>query len=248
MKSEKPNIPYLDLLIIDIDDTFVYHRTVALANRIFLEEISGKKLDGFYTTKKALFLAPFLLRKINKRVFTLLFTAVRLYLLNLIRAINNRFFDIESCEKMIKIWADAVVKLKIKENRYILSKETIKNNLNKKILGICNSIKTEKTKIIAITEHFNIGQDPIKEVLGINKMISNKFITKNGIITDFRLNVKNKEDKFNIAKQFKVKNIGLIIEDYDDLGLLKLKNIKFVLYKKHLKRWIKNKGFYPVSF
>ena len=37
----------LDLLIIDIDDTFVYHRAVAVANKIFLSliySLFGKKL------------------------------------------------------------------------------------------------------------------------------------------------------------------------------------------------------------
>ncbi len=54
-------IPNLDLLIIDIDDTFIYHRTVAIANKLFLDatyRIFGKQINNneIYTTKKSIFL------------------------------------------------------------------------------------------------------------------------------------------------------------------------------------------------
>jgi phosphoserine phosphatase len=226
----------LDLLIIDIDDAFIYHRTVALANRLFLEEISGKRLDRFYTAKKTLVLAPFLLRKINKRVLLLLRTAIKLYYLNFTRKINNRFFKIKSCEQMIKIWADTILRLQINQERYQLSEEMIKGHINKKLLKKYKNIKSKK--IIAITEHFSVGKDPIKKILNIDNIISNKFITKQGIITGYEINVKNKEDKLDIAKKYKAKSIGLIIEDYDDIKLLSLKNIKLVISKKRLKKWI----------
>ena len=36
MKDDE-SLKDIDLLIIDIDDSFIYHRTVAVANRIFLD-------------------------------------------------------------------------------------------------------------------------------------------------------------------------------------------------------------------
>jgi phosphoserine phosphatase len=250
MKRSELQIPILDLLIIDIDDTFIYHRTVAIANKLFLEEISGKSLDRFYTTAKALFLSPFLLRKINKRVFMLLFTALRLYVLNAIRTINNKFFNIISCEKMIDIWAKTVIKLGIRKERYYLSKDLIEKNLKKCMVSAYKDIKNKDTKVLAITESFNIEKDPIKDILDIDELVSNRFVVKDGIITDCKINVKSKEDKLDIARKYinkKAKNVGLIIEDYDDLDLLNLKNIRFVLYKKHLKKWIKP-GYVSVKF
>jgi len=245
MKSDHKK---LDFLVIDIDDTFIYHRTVAIANKLFLEEISGRKINKVYTTKEALFLTPFLLRRINKKVFLLMKTGIKLYLLNLIRVIKNKLFSRMSSEKMIKTWADAIIKLKV--DRYNLSKEVIEKNLNKKVLEVYNSLKEKnpKMKVVAISEHFNIGKDVIKDILGIDLVKSNEFIFKNEVISGFKLNVKDGKDKFSIASKFQAKNIGLIIEDYDDLDLLRLKNIKFVFYKKKLERFIKNKDISLLSF
>ena len=43
----------IDLLIVDIDDTFVYHRTVAAANKVFLRNAYHGVKDDLYTTKKS---------------------------------------------------------------------------------------------------------------------------------------------------------------------------------------------------
>ena len=106
-------------------------------------------------------------------------------------------------------------------------------------------MKKDNPKVAAITEHFAIGEDPIKKVLGIDALISNKFIVKNGTITGCLLSVKNSQDKKRIAeklaKKFKSKNIGIIIEDYDDTSLLELRNLRFAAYTKKLKRFIDKK-------
>lgn len=250
----------LDLLVIDIDDTFIYHRTVALANKLFLETVYSffnKKLpDGLYTTRKTMRLTikTLLLNfyKFNpsskkiKRLARLKLTAFYLYLLYFLRKLNNRFFKIKSSEKIIKIWADTVVKLGIKEEEYKLSKEVIKKNLNKGILQIYNKVKPKR--VIAISQNFVVKEDPIKKILGIDVVESNQFLVSNGYITGYRLNVKNKEDKLRIARKYKGKRIGIFIEDYDDILLLRLKNLRFVLYKRKLERFIDKKNLTTISF
>ena len=252
-------IDKLDLLIIDIDDTFIYHRTVALANKIFLKIIYGvfgKKLkeDKLYKTKKSLFLMfmvvilNFFRLKLDKirikKFFKLVKISVYLHFLNFIREINNRFFKLISCEKIIKVWANTVVSLNIKSSEYQLSKDVIQKNLNKKVLDVYNSLKklNPNMKVVAITQNFVVNGDNVKEILGIDLVKSNRFFVENGVISGFELKVKNGKDKKKIAdeviKKFKPKSVGLFVEDYDDISLLKLKNLKFVFYKKKLKRFI----------
>ncbi|MBC8500289.1 MAG: hypothetical protein ISS25_02645 [Nanoarchaeota archaeon] len=260
----------LDLLIIDIDDTFIYHRTVAVANRIFLKlmySLFQKEIDPdkIYTTKRLLLLITKLIilnffrfkpstDKI-KKLIRLSITAFYLHILQIIRETNNRFFNIISNEKIIQIWIKTVISNEVEEEEFQLSKTTIKNNLNKEVLYIYNSLKSlnPNMKIIAISQNFVVEEDPIKKILKLDMIKSNKFISdEKGTIKSFELNVKNKEDKKTIAdkaiKKFRSRNIGLFIEDYDDIYLLELKNLRFVLYKKKLKRFICNKKFKAVSF
>ena len=248
----------LDLLIIDIDDTFVYHRTVAAANKIFLNliySLFGKKLkDRLYTTKKSIFLVfitvlfNFFRFKFDKekikKIFKLAGTAIYLHLLNMIREINNKFFNIISSEKIIRVWVNTIVSLKIKSSEYELSRKSIKNNLNKKVLEVYNSLRKSnpKIKVLAMTQSFTVNGDLIKEILDVDILESNRFIVRDGIITGSELNIKDGKDKNRIAdkiiKKLKAKDIGVFVDDYDDALLLKLKNLKFVLYKKKLKRFI----------
>ena len=96
--------------------------------------------------------------------------------------------------------------------------------------------------VLAITESFNVKEDPIKKILDIDEIISNKFIANNGIISNYKINVSNGEDKKKIAekiiKKKKSRNIGLFVEEYDDIELLKLKNLKFIAYNKRLRRFV----------
>ncbi|TKJ17806.1 hypothetical protein CEE44_04745 [Candidatus Woesearchaeota archaeon B3_Woes] len=259
----------LDLLIIDIDDTFIYHRTVAIGNKIFLETLSGffgKRLNDnrLYTTWNSIFIVfrvvilnffRFRFSKGNsKKFFKLIKISFYLHFLNFIRKINNRLFNIICCEKIIKVWASAVVSLHIKTEEYQLSKKVIEKNINKKVLSVYNSLKrlNPKMKVVAITQNFVVNSDSVKEILGINLVKSNRFIVDNGIISDFELNVKNGRDKKKVAdeviKKFKPKSVGLFIEDYDDVSLLKLENLKFVLYKKKIKRFIDKKDITLLRF
>ncbi|MBW2981503.1 hypothetical protein KY343_01355 [Candidatus Woesearchaeota archaeon] len=246
----------LDLLIVDIDDTFVYHRTVAAANKLFLSLFGVKLKDKIYTTKKSIFLIllNFFRFRFQKKIFKLFFIAIYLYFLNTIREINNKFFRTISSEKIIKIWANAVINLGIKSSEYQLSKKAIKNNLNQKVLEIYKSLKKSnpRMKVLAITQSFTVNGDPIKDILDIDIIETNRFIVKDGIIVGSEINIKGGEDKKRIAegviKKLKAKNIGVFVDDYDDALLLKLKNLRFILYKKKLKRFIDFGDIKALSF
>jgi len=211
----------LDLLIIDIDDTFIYHRTVASANKIFLNSLCDFSI---------------------KRIIRLAKTGIYLHILNIIRKINNRFFKVVSCEKMIRIWADTVINLKIKAEDYEIPEKVIKRDIYKNVFDIYNQLNTKY--VLAMTESFNVKEDPIKDILGIDEIISNQFISDKGIIVKYKINISKGKDKKRIAekviKKIKAKNIGIFIEEYDDLELLKLKNLRFIAYNKRLKRFIPN--------
>jgi phosphoserine phosphatase len=236
----------LDLLIIDIDDTFVYHRTVAAANKIFLNLFGVKLKDKMYTTKKSIFLVllNFFRFRFQKKIIKLFLIGFYLHLLNMIREINNRFFDIMSSEKVIKVWVNTVIRLGMKSSEYQLSRKALKNNLNKRVLEIYNSLRKSNPnmKVLAMTQSFTVNGDPIKEILGVDMIETNRFISKNGIIVGSEINIKDGQDKKKIAeraiKKLKAKNIALFVDDYDDALLLKLKNLRFVLYKKKLKRFM----------
>ncbi|NQU99091.1 hypothetical protein HQ533_06550 [Candidatus Woesearchaeota archaeon] len=257
----------LDLLIIDIDDTFIYHRTVAIANKIFLKliyELFGKKInnDQLYRTKDSFKLmlkiiitnfSRFKPRNMRK-ILRLIKAALYLHFLNIVRNFNNKFFRITSSEKIIKVWIKTVISNDIKADELQLSKKSIEKNLNKEVLNVYNNLRKNnpKMKVLSISQNFMVKNNPIKELLRIDFAESNKFISKNGILTGYEINVKNKEDKKriaeNIIKRLGSKNIGIFIDDYDDLSLLKLENLRFVLYKRKLKRFICNKHVQILSF
>jgi phosphoserine phosphatase len=246
----------LDLLIIDIDDTFVYHRTVAAANKIFLSLFGVKLKDKIYTTKKSIFLVllNFFRFRFNRKIIKLFLIGFYLHLLNMIREINNRFFGIISSEKVIKVWANTVINLGIKSLEYQLSRKALKNNLNKRVLEVYNLLKKSNPniKVLAMTQSFTVNGDPIKEILDVDMIETNRFIIKDGVIVGSEINIKNGGDKKKIAdkviKNLKAKNIGLFVDDYDDALLLRLKNIRFVLYKKKLERFIEAKDIAKLSF
>lgn len=271
LKNNK-NLPKnIDLLIIDIDDTFIYHRTVAAANRLFLENVFslfGRKIEHnkIYTTKDSLLilfrliLFNFFRIKIKKekikKILILSKAAIILHFLNMIRSINNRFFRIISSKRMIEIWAKTVVSLKIRKEEYSISKKVIEDNFDKKILNIYNSLKklNPKMHVLAMSQSFSINKDPIKDILGIDMIKSNTFsVNKQGFISGFELRIKNAEDKKQIAdkliRKIKPKNIALFADDYDDFLLLKLEKLKFVIHKKQLNRFLdKRKSIIKICF
>ena len=236
MKSKESFNEKLDLLIIDIDNTFIYHRTVAAANKLLLKTINKdlkfpKTKDSIKNTIR--FLLP------NKKQRKLIITGIKLYAFYFIRELVNKYYNRISSEWMIKEWAETIPKLNIKGEDYVLAEKTIKNNLNRDMVNIYKKIKAKK--VISLSEHFSIGKDPIENILNC-KNISNEFTLRKNKIVGYRLNIKNGKDKLRIAKKYvkslKAKKIGIIIEDYDDLNLLELKPIIIVAHAR-LKRYIK---------
>lgn len=245
----------LDLLIIDIDDTFIYHRTVASANQAFLTQIFRLfrlklKKNRLYKSYEAFKIAfyPFKNLKGYKyhqnsfyKLIRLVFSAIVLYSFNIFREIWNSFGKTISNSFMIKYWAYIVTDIQLKKEIYEIKKDVIQKNLNKPIVKIYNLLKKNnpKIKVLALSQHFIIKDDPIKVILDIDYMLTNKFNIKNNRIVSAEINIKNGFDKLKIAKKYSMnKSIGLIIEDYDDIYLLKLKNIEYVLCKNRLKRFI----------
>jgi hypothetical protein len=261
MKQKKqPPQERLDLLIVDIDDTFIYHRTVAIGNAMFLTLIgrlfrTRVKTDRLYSTfatiKEALRIIFTRMTRFEwhaltaKRIFFLLWAAIRLHFLNLGRRGINRIYGTLSNEYLVNIWANTVKRISIPESLYQLEDKVIVKNIYTEIHGIYRSLKRihPKMKVLAISEHFSVRKDPIHKILDIDHIETNLFKTgKKGEITDPVITIANAEDKLNIAKKYvrqhRAKHIGLIIEDWDDIGLLELEGIKLVLYKPRLKRFI----------
>ena len=265
-------VPDLDLLIIDLDDTFVYHRTVAIANKIYLDSWRSlfrrkPKKERLCKTKGTLARIMALLafqfyryrkdRVKKKRVRLLTRTAISLHMMNLRRNLRNhiRFLKLKSSEKMIRKWADTVVKLGIPAQDYQIPEELVAKKLNKRMMLYYSKIreKNKDMKIVAITQHFNISKDPLEKILRLDKIVSNRFIVDHcGNISGYDIRVKDQHDKLAIAqelaKAYAAKSIGLIIEDYDDAALLKMDGLKFALYKRRLKRFVPKKGIISKGF
>lgn len=171
-----------------------------------------------------------------------------LHMLYWFREINNRFSNrIISSERFIRKWADTVVALGIKESEYQTQENIITKSISEDVLAIYRALikANPSMKVMAMSQSFAIGQDPIERILGIDIFESNQFITnQNGRICGFFLNVRNAYDKKRIAERvisrLKPRQIGLFVEDYDDYLLLSLKNVGFILHKKRLKRFIKH--------
>src|SRR3989344_967818 len=242
----------LDLVIVDIDDVFVYHRTVAAANQAFLRLVSGiageKLRDDFYTTRKAVFLLASLIlfrfyrikadRRLGK-VLRLGAVAIRLYLLHLWREAVNRIFPVVSCRSMIRTWADAAVRLQIAERDYTIPERVLRKSIRRDAFSLYRSVAKRG---LAISEHFAVHDDPMRRILGVEMMVSNRFIVRNGIISGHDIIVADGRDKKKIAdeaiRRLRPKSVGIFISDYDDLGLLKIKNLSFVAYGRNLWRLI----------
>jgi len=256
-------VPALDLLIVDLDSTFIYHRTVALANKLYLEsfcKLFGRTIVPYQRyTSSMMFLAllklfffhfyRFRLKKNTLRtIFILTGVGSYLHLLNLLREFRNRFFSIQSNQKMIQIWARTLIALHLREEQYQLSMEEVRNHLQKKVVAILRTIKKQNPslRVMGISQHFTMGKDHLESILGLDQIASNTLLVdKHGFITKYQLFVRNGGDKSILAlksiKEYKSLRIGLIIDDYDDISLLSLENLFFVLYKRKIKRFLADK-------
>lgn len=265
--SHEKFLKNIDLMIIDIDDSFIYHRTVAAANRIFLKTLCKlfrvRLKKGFFTTKSAF---SEILRIFSRarhfnpekktiyRLFVLSCSALMLHLLNIVREIVNRFGCNLDNRLMIRIWAETIKALNIEYSEYMLSKRVLKRNIYKKMLRVCKAIKKSNPKICvaAISQSFSISgrKDPIKALLGIDFMITNIFYCRKGRINDYGIIVGGGRDKKRIAQDIirkrRPRSIGLVIDDYEDLELLKLSNIKMVVYTPKIERFI-DKNRYDIA-
>jgi len=138
---------------------------------------------------------------------------------------------------MVHAWADTIVKLNISKDEYVLPKNVIKDNLSKKMVHIYENISAKRT--LALSEHFAVGEDVINSLL-LCEGVSNVF--EGNPISSAKINIASGIDKLAIARsyvrKYKAKNMGIIIDDYDDLKLLELQP-KFIVAHKRLRRFCK---------
>lgn len=249
-----------DLIIIDIDDTFLPHRTVNVGYKLFWKY------------------------KLSRKGIKLGILGLRLYLMKCIREIKNRFSkkNVTSNSKLIEAWAKGIINTGIDAKEYAMQEHEIKKKIYPKILEDFNKLKKQNptTHVIAITQSFNLINkneklntkktldDPIVSLLGVDELFSNIFYyektrknsdnsnndnikskkNKNksndnvtNKIIDKELLIKDGFDKRDIAQKaidkYKAENIGLLIDDYDDLELLRLKgNVKVIYAGKKIRK------------
>jgi phosphoserine phosphatase len=259
MKQKKQRKEMIDLIIVDIDGTLVYHQTVASANRLFLiylHRLFGKEMEGkdMIRTKDAIVLSfKFLFSNFFslfsksmrweylKHVRKLFFVGLRLYLSNTYRGIINRLLPksrLVSSESMIRRWARIVVSLDIPSSDY--SSWDIERS-DRPALVLLERIRKENpgVKIIGITQSFVID-DELRKTLNLSKIFSNNFLVKSGKIVGYTLSVKNGEDKLDIAKRISknAKHVAIFIDNYDDLRLTEMDNVSLTIFKRKLGRFI----------
>jgi len=215
---------YKNLIIIDIDDTFLPHRTAAVGYRLFFSAL--KKLDLW-------------------RLLVLTVLGVMLNIMYFYRIIHNNYSGYMSSKYMINLWADTMIYLNINKKEYELGDKYLKK-IYKKTFNIYKKASSPKTYVLGMSQSFVIdkNKDPIIKFLNINEYYSNEFFTKNGVITKKNIILKHGFDKKkiaeNIIRKIKPKNTYLFIDDFDDLALLKLNtNVTPVIYSKKIERFIK---------
>lgn len=253
--------PKLDLLVVDIDDTLIYHRTVAAANLIFLKTLArvmcrririNKLLTTYETFGWAIRIILFNLCRIRlaskdfRELMALSKLAIYLHTKFILRNLKNRLGIYESNKVCIRVWAERIVGLGIKFEDYHIPKKLIVKAIDRRLLREYHDLNVDNPhlKVLVISQGFLLDNiiDPMDEILQPDKLVSNVLYTKKDRIDSFSLKVVDGMDKYRVASDYiaetKPNNVGLMIDDYDDIRLLKLKNIRAVWYKPKIARWI----------
>ena len=215
MKSPKT------LIIIDIDDTFLPHRTVSIGHRLFWKRFPDIKL--------------FLL-------------GAELYMIKLYREILNMIGIRISNEYLIRKWIGGIIRSDVTKKEYELPCSNLRKLIYSDIFDLYRrllSIHPDR-HVIAITKSFmvynscnkpdfDMPNNPLFKILWIDEFYSNKFFTdkkdtKIEIIRSAEIIIKNGKDKLRIAQdavnRITPKKVILFIDDYEDLELLRLREIK----------------------
>ena len=141
-----------------------------------------------------------------------------------------------SSERMIRRWAEMIVKLKVHEKDYSPGRIRPEENCATMFIRECKKVN-HKLKVIGITESFPLKNYEKYDKLQIDRKICNRFIAKDGVITGYKINIKDGKDKLAAAKKALGRNnkdIGIIIESYEDIMLTELQGVRFTLYRKRL--------------
>lgn len=259
------SIPKLDALIVDIDDTFLPHRTVAAANQLYIDTF--RRMFGLRDRSKQILSTGQTAVRIMKIVFSRLHQfnpslddLKRFVLLTWSAAVLHTFFVLRECanktgisvsnEWAIRFWAETILRLKIEAKDYGFRSAYILNALYKNPLRILQQLRKANPglRAIGLSQDFSIAQelDPVAKLLSLDHYVSNEFIVKNKIIVSGKTKVLNASDKLRVAEQLIYDNnarIGLMIDDYDDLALLRLKGVRYVWAKKKVFKFVNPKKF-----
>jgi hypothetical protein len=154
---------------------------------------------------------------------------------------------------LVKTWSMNVLGMGLDCQDYVIVREAYESSLKKNVFDFYNSLKRENPSMIkiGISQSFSLGEPMMKEILGLDYYISNQFFCEEGKITSSSLNVIEGDDKLNFAKRIisdailkgKISSkysLGLILDCYDDVQLIRLDNVSLLLYKKKIERFVRN--------
>ena len=236
-KELKKRLASLDLFLIDIDDTIAPHMTVGIANTLARDVISScffnEKLenpDHIITTKEnvSFILKSFFKNKIvftkNKKqykdLFFVLYYGIKLHILKLL-------FNLTNASKIYHVSNECLINnflLLLKKTNTNITKYQYNNQQLQKSLfpGVKEFLEKIKTTKIAMSQSFDVGT--YKQLLHFDKIIDNNIN---------KIQIKNSNDKYRIAKNLSKdkKEIGILMNDYEDEELLKLSNVKLIIMK-----------------
>ncbi len=254
-----PN-PHPDLLIVDVDDTFLPHRTVAIGNYLFLSRwyrLFGLSLPHRVYTTKEMFLSlltaltsargVFLSWRLLYGLALLSFSGAVLHLLEAVRRTANWMGLPFPTVTQMRLWGWTICRLHIGAAEYELPAEALSAALCPAAVERLRSLSGSDTEVVGISEHFSCGKDSLAGLLPFSRLVSNRFLTdRSGRIVGYRLDVTCAESKYRhalaLAGRSRVRRVGIFIEDYDDRLLLRLPKLSYVWMHPRLWRYRRDAG------
>ena len=211
----------IELWIIDIDDTIAPHLTVRLGY-----DIAKKQLKNF---------------ELLKLSYTLAYGAV-LHINKLYNDICNYFGVYKSNARLIKIFIEIAKKVDLSE--YLYSRKEIERKM---YAGVKEFISKLNGRKVMLSQSFSFKGGLVeryKEIFDA-ELVSNELFYDGGL--RWSVKIKNKYNKRRHAEEFarkyKAKSVGIIMNDYEDLELLNMKNVNMVIMKRGPKKLRKKADF-----
>ena len=253
-KDVKNLIKKADLLILDIDNTLVPHLTVGLANKmmiwqirkVFLSECKKILFDTIPCTKdsfRELFDSMFRRRlKLSRDIedyvnfFILGVFGITMYAVEFGQTILNYISPGKPDNKvLVVLFVEMVKACKINLKLLPHTKKEIDDSFYPGLRRFLGKFKAKRAAISQSFVYDNIGAEVLAKLLNIKFLHCNKLLlNKDGTVKEATINITSSADKKRIAKGIikknKAKNVAVIVNDYEDLGLTEL--AKLVIMKE----------------